>query len=75
MRPVGGLYMGFLSCHRKTNTIWRFLAGSTNARAVTILHPIEKDMFQIFYSLLTSLNAHISRGLEGFQSLDLAESA
>ena len=32
-------------------------------------------MFQIFYTLLTSLNVHISRGLEGSQSLNLAESA
>ena len=33
------------------------------------------DLFQIFYTLLTSLNIRISRGLERFQSLNLAESA
>ena len=32
-------------------------------------------MFQVLYTLLTSLNVHIIRGLEGFQSLNLAESA
>ena len=33
------------------------------------------DLFQIFYTLLTSLNARISRGLEQFHSLNLAKSA
>ena len=33
------------------------------------------DLFQIFYTLLTSLNVRISRGLEQFQSLNLAKSA
>jgi hypothetical protein len=33
------------------------------------------DMFQNCYTLLTSLNVRISRGLEQFQSLDLAKSA
>jgi hypothetical protein len=33
------------------------------------------DMSQIFYILLTSLNARTSRGLGGFQSANLAESA
>ena len=33
------------------------------------------DLFQIFYTLLTSLNVRISRGLEKFHSLNLAKSA
>ena len=33
------------------------------------------DLFQIFYTLLTSLNVRISRGLEEFHSLNLAKSA
>jgi hypothetical protein len=33
------------------------------------------DLFQIFYTLLTSLNARTSRDLGGFQSDNLAESA
>jgi hypothetical protein len=33
------------------------------------------DLFQISYTLLNSLNIRISRGLEQFQSLNLAESA
>jgi hypothetical protein len=33
------------------------------------------DLFQISYTLLTSLNVRISRGLEQFQTLNLAESA
>ena len=33
------------------------------------------ELFQIFYTLLTSLNARISRGLEQFHSLNLAKSA
>ena len=33
------------------------------------------DLFQIFYTLLTSLNVRISRGLEQFHSLNLAKSA
>jgi hypothetical protein len=33
------------------------------------------DLFQIFYTLLTSLNVRISRGLEQFHSLNLVESA
>ncbi len=31
------------------------------------------DLFQIFYTLLTSLNVRISRGLEQFHSLSLAK--
>ena len=38
-------------------------------------HNLRLDLFQTFYTLLTSLNARIVRGLEGFQSLNLAESA
>jgi hypothetical protein len=33
------------------------------------------DLFQIFYTLLNSLNVRISRGLEQFHSLNLAKSA
>jgi hypothetical protein len=33
------------------------------------------DLLQIFYTLLTSLNVRISRGLEQFHSLNLVESA
>jgi hypothetical protein len=32
-------------------------------------------LFQIFYTLLASLNVRISRGLEQFHSLNLVESA
>ena len=38
-------------------------------------HNPRLDSFQIFYTLLTSLNVRISRGLEEFHSLNLAKSA
>jgi hypothetical protein len=38
-------------------------------------HNPRLDLFQIFYTLLTSLNVRISRGLEEFHSLNLAKSA
>jgi hypothetical protein len=38
-------------------------------------HNPSLDLFQIFYTLLTSLNVRISRGLEEFHSLNLAKSA
>jgi hypothetical protein len=66
--------MGFSYCHRKTNTFWRFLAGSTSAPAVTISQFL-LDMSQNCNTLLTSLNVLIIRGLEQFQSLSLAKSA
>ena len=40
-----------------------------------LYHNPRLDLFQIFYTLLTSLNVRISRGLEEFHSLNLAESA
>jgi hypothetical protein len=57
----------------KPMLFWRFLAGSANAHAVTISRPL-LDLFQNFNTLLTSLNVRISRGLEQFQSLNLAKS-
>jgi hypothetical protein len=38
-------------------------------------HNPRLDLFQIFYTLLNSLNVRNSRGLEQFQSLNLAKSA
>ena len=38
-------------------------------------HNPRLDLFQIFYTLLTSLNVRISGGLEQFHSLNLAKSA
>ena len=55
--------MGFSYYQRKINTFWRFLARSTSG------------FVSILYTLLTSLNVRISRGLEQSQSLNLAESA
>ena len=41
----------------------------------SLYHNPSLDLFQIFYILLTSRNARISRGLEQFHSLNLAKSA
>ena len=41
----------------------------------SLYHNQRLDLFQIFYTLLTSLNVRISRGLEEFHSLNLAKSA
>ena len=41
----------------------------------SLYHNPRLDLFQIFYTLLTSLNVRISRGLEQFHRVDLAESA
>ena len=38
-------------------------------------HNPRLDLFQIFYTLLNSLNVRNSRGLEQFQSMNLAKSA
>jgi hypothetical protein len=40
-----------------------------------LYHNPSLDLFQIFYTLLTSLNVRISRGLEQFHRLVLAASA
>ena len=40
-----------------------------------LYHSLLLGLFRIFYTPLTSLNVHISRGLQQFQSLNLAESA
>ena len=41
----------------------------------SLYHNPSLDLFQIFYTILTSLNARISRGLEQFHRRVLAESA
>ena len=41
----------------------------------SLYHNPSLDLFQIFYTLLTSLNIRISRGLEQFHRRILAESA
>jgi hypothetical protein len=41
----------------------------------SLYHSVWLDMFPNFYTLLTGLIARISCGLEGFQSVNLSESA
>ena len=41
----------------------------------SLYHNLRLDLFRVFYTLLTSLNVRISRGLERFRSLNLAKSA
>ena len=41
----------------------------------SLYHNHHLDMFQIVYTLLTSLNARTSRGLGRFQSANMTESA